>query len=137
MQETRRWRCGLVSIVTFIKKSRMMIPDEILHGDCNCILMDWGVAATAEVVTLVGEPPEESVAATSVMVIVGPMSRTPHEAPDADMIELTLTAATDSLPTIPDSATLRWQYDGHQWNVRETHTLAGEMMTVFAVRRAD
>ncbi len=115
----------------------MMIPDDILKGDRDCVLMDWGVAATAQVVTIAGEPPEETVTESTVMVVVSAVNRLPSTDNDPDIMEMTLTTPHEGLPVVPEGATLRWQYDGHRWEVRQRRNLPGEMVTVFVVRRAD
>ncbi|HET6426502.1 MAG TPA: hypothetical protein VFG20_22610 [Planctomycetaceae bacterium] len=115
----------------------MMIPGDVLAGDCGCLTMDWGVNAVAEVVTVAGDPPEESVTETTVMVVVGATRRIPIADADSDVIEMTLTVPKATVPEVPDGATLRWRYDGHLWNVRDCRNPPGDAVSVFDVRRAD
>jgi len=114
----------------------MTIPTDLLAHDCGCILMDWGVNAVAEVITLSGDPPEETVTETTVMVLVGAVRRIPVEGA-SDLIEMTLTVPQESVPTVPEGATLRWRYDGHVWTIRDRRNPPGEAVSVFDVRRAD
>lgn len=113
-----------------------MIPVNILQGDCDCVLMDWGVNAVAEVVTVSGEPPEETVTETTVMVIISAVRRIPVDGA-SDLIEMTLTVPMTSAPTVPEGSTLRWRYDGHQWDLRHCRTPPGETVCIYDVRRAD
>lgn len=115
----------------------MIIPDEVLQSDCGCLVMDWGVNAVAEVVTVSGDPPEESVTETTVMVVIGALKRIPVADAESDIIEMTLTVPKASVPEIPEGATLRWRYDGHQWNIRDCRNPPGDAVCVFDVRRAD
>ncbi len=114
----------------------MMIPEDVLKGDRDCVLMDWGVNAVAEIVTVSGDPPEEAVTETTVMVVVGSVKRIPVEG-ESDLIEMTLTVPKENVPTVPDGSTLRWQYDGRQWDIRDTRNPPGDAVCVFDVRRAD
>ncbi|MDP1797641.1 MAG: hypothetical protein Q8K78_09180 [Planctomycetaceae bacterium] len=112
----------------------MIIPDDIFQADCDRLLTDWGVDAVAQVVTIVGGV--ESVAPTTVTVITA-KQRIPGLSGAPDTFEMTITTATGSLPMVPGGSWLRWQYEGHQWDVRERRDHAGDTMTVFITRRAD
>ena len=112
----------------------MIIPDDIFSGDFARLLTDWGVSAVAEVVTTVSGSP---VVTPTTVTIIPALHRVPGFDGALDVFEITITAATDALPTVPSGGVLRWQYDGHQWDVRERRDLAGDMVTVFIGRRAD
>lgn len=115
----------------------MPIPEDILCSDCERLLADWGVNAVAEVVTVSGDPPEEDVTETTVLVVIGALKRIPMTEAESDVIEMTLTVLQESVPTVPEGATLRWRYDGHQWNIRDCRNPPGDAVCVFDVRRAE
>ncbi len=112
----------------------MLIPDEIFAADVARVLTDWGVDAVAEVVTTVEGSP---VVTPTTVTIVPALQRIPGFNGAPDTFEITITAATETLPTVPSGGLLRWQYDGHQWDVRQRRDLAGDTITVFLARRAD
>lgn len=112
----------------------MLIPDEIFTADVARVLTDWGVDAVAEVVTTVGGSP---VVTPTTVTVVPSLQRIPGYNGGPDTFEITITTATDSLPVVPGGGLLRWQYDGHQWDVRQRRDLAGGTITVFLARRAD
>lgn len=112
----------------------MLIPDDIFSGDLARLLTDWGVDAVAEVVTTVSGSP---VVTPTTVTVVPALQRTPGFNGAPDTFEITITTATDSLPMVPSGGLLRWQYDGHRWDVRQRRDLPGETITVFLARRAD
>jgi hypothetical protein len=112
----------------------MLIPDDIFTSDTARLLTDWGVDAVAEVVTIVSGSP---VVTPTTVKVVPALQRIPGFNGVLDTFEITITTATASLPTVPSGGLLRWQYDGHQWDVRQRRDLAGDTITVFLARRAD